>query len=79
MTREVLEEFARALHRCLEDIKYGITGGAALAEYGMECRPATMEVIVQPEDLDFAKAKLLRSKAGFLALDADRTRSDFLG
>jgi len=79
MTREVLEDFARALHRCLGDIKYAITGGAALAEYGMECQPVTMNVIVQPDKLDLAKAKLLRSQAGFLSLDDDRSRSECLG
>jgi hypothetical protein len=79
MTQEVLEEYARAIHRCLGDIKYGITGGAALAEYGMDCQPVTMDVIVHPENLDSAKAKLLRSKAGILSLDADRSCSECLG
>jgi hypothetical protein len=79
MTREVLEEFASALHRGFGDTNYGITGAAALAEYGMECDPVTLDVIVPSESLDFAKAKLLRANAGFLSLDADRSRSEYIG
>lgn len=79
MTREVLEEFSRALHRGFGVMKYGITGGAALAEYGLERNPSNIDVIVSSEVLDSAKAQLLQRKVGIVSLDSDRSRSECLG
>jgi hypothetical protein len=80
MTREIVVQFSRALHRGFGTLPYGIIGLTAFSQYCLDdFYPGYIDVIVSPEICDRAIAQLLRGNVGIISLDEDPAHSTHLG